>query len=41
LLRLYDKFDILAGTQSRRLALANEAIGRGAITIADLNEPRS
>jgi len=38
LLRLYDKFGIGAGHPSRRLALANEAIGRGAITLADLGE---
>ncbi|HZZ47510.1 MAG TPA: FHA domain-containing protein [Pseudonocardia sp.] len=36
LLRLYTKFDIQPGGQNRRLALANEAIGRGAVTVADL-----
>jgi hypothetical protein len=36
LLRLYDKFGISAGTSGRRAQLANEAIRRGAITLADL-----
>jgi pSer/pThr/pTyr-binding forkhead associated (FHA) protein len=36
LLRLYTKFDIEPGRQNRRLALANEAIARGAVTIANL-----
>lgn len=38
LARLYDKFDIPADEPRRRVRLANEAIGRGAVTIADLRE---
>jgi DNA-binding CsgD family transcriptional regulator len=36
LLRLYDKFGIAPGTGSRRGQLANEAIRRGAVPLADL-----
>jgi DNA-binding CsgD family transcriptional regulator len=36
LLRLYDKFGITPGTGSRRGQLANEAVRRGAVTLADL-----
>ena len=39
LLHLYDKFGIIAGTGSRRTQLANEAIRRGAVTLADLRNP--
>jgi pSer/pThr/pTyr-binding forkhead associated (FHA) protein len=39
LLHLYDKFGITAGTGSRRTQLANEAIRRGAVTLADLRDP--
>lgn len=35
---LYDKFEIYASGQSRRLTLANEAIRRRAVTLADLRE---
>jgi DNA-binding NarL/FixJ family response regulator len=38
LLRLYDKFGIATRTGSRRSQLANEALRRGAITLADLRE---
>jgi pSer/pThr/pTyr-binding forkhead associated (FHA) protein len=41
LLRLYDKFGIAAGTGSRRGQLANEAIRRGAVNLADLRESSS
>jgi hypothetical protein len=34
--RLYDKFGIHEGTESRPVRLANEAIRRGAVSIADL-----
>jgi pSer/pThr/pTyr-binding forkhead associated (FHA) protein len=36
LTRLYDKFGIGAEESNRRVALANEAIQRGAVTLADL-----
>jgi DNA-binding CsgD family transcriptional regulator len=39
LLRLYGKFDIPTGSRNRRSLLANEALRRGAVTIADLTEP--
>jgi FHA domain-containing protein len=39
LLRLYEKFGIVPGTGSRRSRLANEAVGRGAVTLADLRDP--
>jgi pSer/pThr/pTyr-binding forkhead associated (FHA) protein len=39
LLRLYDKFGIASGTGSRRSQLANEAVRRGAVTLADLRDP--
>jgi hypothetical protein len=38
LAHLYDKFDIPADEPRRRIRLANEAIARGAVTIADLRE---
>ena len=38
LAHLYDKFDIPADEPRRRVRLANEAIARGAVTIADLRE---
>jgi DNA-binding NarL/FixJ family response regulator len=38
LARLYDKFGIDA-TDHRRARLANEALRRGAVTLADLHEP--
>lgn len=34
--RLYDKFEILGGGEPRPVQLANEAIKRGAVSIADL-----
>ncbi len=35
--RLYDKFGIPAsGSQNRRVLLANEALSRGAVKVADL-----
>jgi len=34
--RLYEKFDIPAGDGDRRAQLANAALGRGAVTMADL-----
>lgn len=36
LLRLYDKFDVPDTRERRRVLLANEAITRGAVTVADL-----
>ena len=36
LLHLYDKFEIGPGTGNRRSQLANEAVRRGAVTLADL-----
>ena len=36
LLRLYDKFDLSEEDGSRRVRLANEALERGAVTLADL-----
>ena len=36
LLRLYAKFDVPEGGERRRVQLANEAITRGAVTVADL-----
>jgi DNA-binding CsgD family transcriptional regulator len=40
LLHLYDKFGIASGTGSRRGQLANEAVRRGAVTLAELrNSP--
>jgi pSer/pThr/pTyr-binding forkhead associated (FHA) protein len=41
LLRLYDKFGITQGTGSRRGHLANEAVRRGAVTLADLRDSPS
>jgi pSer/pThr/pTyr-binding forkhead associated (FHA) protein len=39
--RLYDKFGVYEGEGERRIRLANEALRRGAVTIADLRkEPR-
>lgn len=40
LLRLYEKFGVPEGTERRRVKLANEAIVRGAVTVADLRGPR-
>ncbi len=39
LANLYDKFAIYQSTQSRRLVLANEALLRRAVTLADLRPP--
>jgi len=39
LLRLYDKFGIASGTGNRRSQLANEAVRRGAVSLADLRNP--
>jgi predicted component of type VI protein secretion system len=39
LLRLYDKFGVYEAGERRRVRLANEAIRRGAVTLADLREP--
>jgi pSer/pThr/pTyr-binding forkhead associated (FHA) protein len=39
LLRLYDKFGIAPGSRSRRSQLANEAVRRGAVNLADLRGP--
>jgi hypothetical protein len=36
LLRLYDKFEIYEQEERRRVRLANDAIRRGAVTVADL-----
>jgi DNA-binding CsgD family transcriptional regulator len=36
LLRLYDKFGLLNDGERRRARLANEAVRRGAVSIADL-----
>jgi hypothetical protein len=41
LVRLYDKFGIAEGTADRRVQLANAAIERGAVTIADLRRTNS
>ena len=38
LANLYDKFQVYGGEERRRLQLANEAIRRGAINVADLRE---
>jgi hypothetical protein len=38
LVRLYEKFGIPDGGDRRRVLLANEAIGRGAVSIADLRQ---
>jgi len=38
LLRLYDKFGVYEAGERRRVRLANEAIRRGAVTLADLRE---
>jgi pSer/pThr/pTyr-binding forkhead associated (FHA) protein len=38
LLHLYDKFEIGPGTGNRRSQLANEAVRRGAVTLADLRD---
>lgn len=35
---LYEKFSIPTGEQSRRAALANEAISRGAVTLTDITD---
>jgi hypothetical protein len=36
LARLYDKFVIAEGAERRRVRLANAALGRGAVSLADL-----
>jgi DNA-binding NarL/FixJ family response regulator len=36
LLRLYDKFGVFDSGERRRVRLANEAVRRGAVTLADL-----
>ena len=41
LLHLYDKFGIYSGTGSRRVRLANEAIRRGALSVAELRAASS
>lgn len=41
LLHLYDKFGIYGTTERRRVQLANEALGRGAVHVSDLTEPGS
>ena len=41
LLRLYDKFGIYEGGERRRVRLANEALRRGAVTLADVRSLRS
>lgn len=41
LMRLYDKFGVYDGGERRRVRLANEAVRRGAVTLADLRDPRS
>jgi pSer/pThr/pTyr-binding forkhead associated (FHA) protein len=38
LLRLYDKFGLTDRSENRRIRLANEAIGRGLITLGDLHD---
>jgi pSer/pThr/pTyr-binding forkhead associated (FHA) protein len=40
LLRLYEKFAVPEGSERRRVQLANEAITRGAVTVADLRSPQ-
>jgi hypothetical protein len=40
LLRLYEKFAVPEGAERRRVQLANEAITRGAVTVADLRGPQ-
>ena len=40
LVRLYDKFGVYDG-ERRRVRLANEAVRRGAVTLADLRDTRS
>jgi DNA-binding transcriptional ArsR family regulator len=40
LMRLYDKFGVYDGEERRRVRLANEAVRRGAVTLADLRDPR-
>ena len=39
LVRLYDKFDIADGGERRRVQLANAALMRGAVSLADLRDP--
>ena len=39
LVHLYDKFDVYEGQENPRLRLANEAIRRGAVRLADLKGP--
>lgn len=39
LIRLYDKFDLHERRQHRRVVLANAAVRRGAVAVADLRTP--
>jgi DNA-binding NarL/FixJ family response regulator len=39
LAKLYDKFGVYDVTERRRVKLANEAVRRGAVTLADLRDP--
>ena len=39
LANLYDKFDLRDTTASRRVQLANEALRRRAVSLADLRQP--
>lgn len=39
LAKLYDKFGVYDATERRRVKLANEAVRRGAVTLADLRDP--
>ena len=39
LLHLYDKFGIYGSLERRRVQLANEALARGAVSLADLRDP--
>lgn len=41
LVRLYDKFGVYDSGERRRVRLANEAVRRGAVTLADLRDTRS
>ena len=38
LLRLYDKFGVYESGERRRVRLANEAVRRGAVSLADLRD---
>ena len=41
LLRLYDKFDIVGQGERRRIRLANQALRRNVVRVADLRDPGS